>query len=333
MVTIVLAIAFLTYTGLSGKLVRNLALLATSLSETTSVPAAEVRAAARELLAQGILSPLSEKQSLQDFRFWLSVPAGELRDRISNTERTDLRERMEQELQLRIWLDQGARDPSLLPLAVRFRESSAESLLGALRSISALDDLQLQQLSILVSLGADLPGLDSPVRTILSAIEAEELKRQGLLLSTLLRRAGVNIESTLQGGGSDLWIIIMALLLCTVGIANAMLMSVTERFREIGTMKCLGAQDGLVVKLFLLESAFLGVAGAILGIFLGILVSLAAGLLQFHWFAIPSFPLASGLLIMVYALVAGIVLAVAGTLYPAVLAARMKPVDAMRIDE
>ena len=38
----------------------------------------------------------------------------------------------------------------------------------------------------------------------------------------------------------QIWLVIMALLVCTVGITNAMLMSVAERFREIGTMKCLG---------------------------------------------------------------------------------------------
>ena len=52
------------------------------------------------------------------------------------------------------------------------------------------------------------------------------------------------------------WLITLSLLVCVVGIANAMLMSVTERFREIGTMKCLGALDSFIVKLFLLESTF-----------------------------------------------------------------------------
>ena len=51
----------------------------------------------------------------------------------------------------------------------------------------------------------------------------------------------------------QLWLVSMSLIVCVVGIANAMLMSVTERFREIGTMKCLGALDGFVVRLFLLE--------------------------------------------------------------------------------
>jgi ABC-type lipoprotein release transport system permease subunit len=60
-----------------------------------------------------------------------------------------------------------------------------------------------------------------------------------------------------------------------------MLMSVTERFREIGTMKCLGALDGFIVKLFLLESLFQGAVGTTLGVLLGLLVSFAMALLSY----------------------------------------------------
>merc|ERR1712098_155893 len=67
----------------------------------------------------------------------------------------------------------------------------------------------------------------------------------------------------------DKWLIIMSLIVCVVGITNSMLMSVTERFREIGTMKCLGALDHFVVILFLLESGFQGFAGALVGALIG----------------------------------------------------------------
>jgi putative ABC transport system permease protein len=65
------------------------------------------------------------------------------------------------------------------------------------------------------------------------------------------------------------WLVVMSLLVCMVGITNSMLMSVTERFREIGTMKCLGALDSFIVRLFLIESAFLGLLGSIVGIIIG----------------------------------------------------------------
>ncbi|MCS7311180.1 MAG: ABC transporter permease, partial [Armatimonadetes bacterium] len=54
------------------------------------------------------------------------------------------------------------------------------------------------------------------------------------------------------------WLVIMSLLVCLVGITNAMLMSVTERYKEIGTMKCLGAYDIFIVELFFIESSIVG---------------------------------------------------------------------------
>ena len=149
----------------------------------------------------------------------------------------------------------------------------------------------------------------------------------------LLRRASVNLERTLAGNPLDTWLIIMALLTCSVGIANAMLMSVTERIREIGTMKCLGAQDGLVIKLFLLESAALGIVGATFGIVFGVLVALLAGLLRFKGFGWSHFPLQEGWIVIFWSIVSGMLLAVCGAVYPAFAASRMRPVDALRVDE
>src|SRR5579864_6957994 len=68
------------------------------------------------------------------------------------------------------------------------------------------------------------------------------------------------------------WLAIMALLVCFVGIMNSMLMSVTERFREIGTMKCLGALDRFIVTLFFIEAALMGVIASFVGWLLGWLV-------------------------------------------------------------
>ena len=79
----------------------------------------------------------------------------------------------------------------------------------------------------------------------------------------------------------DKWLIIMSLIVCVVGITNSMLMSVTERFREIGTMKCLGALDHFVVILFLLESGFQGFAGALVGALIGLVAALLMGLANF----------------------------------------------------
>jgi len=149
----------------------------------------------------------------------------------------------------------------------------------------------------------------------------------------LLRMAGVNIEATRAGNPLDRWLIIMALLTCTVGIANAMLMSVTERFREIGTMKCLGAEDAIVVKLFLIESSLMGIVGSIVGIVVGLLISVIVALMQFGRYAIQYMPYGTTLKVIGLSLLTGLVLCVIGAGYPALVAARMRPVEALRMEE
>jgi len=152
-------------------------------------------------------------------------------------------------------------------------------------------------------------------------------------INILLYDAGVNIEATLAGNPRDRWLIVMALLTCTVGIANAMLMSVAERFREIGTMKCLGATDGLVVHLFLLESLFLGLVGTIAGEFLGVLVAGAVAGIQYGGYTVRFFPWSTEWTVLAWGVFAGVLLSVVGAVGPAWKAARMQPVEALRVEE
>jgi len=128
------------------------------------------------------------------------------------------------------------------------------------------------------------------------------------------------------------WLVTLALLVAFVGILNAMLMSVTERFREIGTMKCLGALDGFIVKLFLIESLFQGIVGTITGVIIGLglsLLSLGASYGQHAWTDLPFARLAGATAIC---LTIGVGLTVAAAVYPAWQAARMQPIEAMRVD-
>ena len=128
------------------------------------------------------------------------------------------------------------------------------------------------------------------------------------------------------------WLISLSLLVCVVGIANAMLMSVTERYREIGTMKCLGALDTFIVKLFLLESTFQGFAGTSVGILIGLGLTMALALLDYGGNIFTYFPLAGIATSALYALVVGTVLSLVGAMLPAYRAAKMEPVEAMRSD-
>jgi hypothetical protein len=148
-----------------------------------------------------------------------------------------------------------------------------------------------------------------------------------------LSKAGFDVDmagGTVAMSAKERWIVILSLLVCTVGIINAQLMSVTERFSEIGVMKCLGALDSMILKLFLLEAAMQGLAGAAMGAVLGAVISLLAGAVRFGtaaWADLPwlAFSGSVGL-----AVLGGCLLSLAGVLYPALLAARMAPINAIR---
>jgi putative ABC transport system permease protein len=128
------------------------------------------------------------------------------------------------------------------------------------------------------------------------------------------------------------WMVGLALMISFVGIVNAMLMSVTERFREIGTMKCLGALDSFVLRLFLLESFMQGVCGTAVGVFLGFVLAYAEGA---SVYGNEVWSLAAGnevSALIMWCFCGGVVLTVMGALYPAWQAAKMRPVVALRAE-
>jgi len=125
------------------------------------------------------------------------------------------------------------------------------------------------------------------------------------------------------------WMLGLALLISFVGILNAMVLNVTERFREIGTMKCLGALDSLVIKIYLIESAFQGLGGTITGIVLGALLAIGEGWRIYGVEALSIVPMAVTWKILLMCASAGVLLSIGGALYPAWIAAKMEPVEAM----
>jgi putative ABC transport system permease protein len=120
---------------------------------------------------------------------------------------------------------------------------------------------------------------------------------------------------------------------CVVGIVNAQLMAVTERFREIGTMKCLGALDRFILRLFFLEAGLQGVIGAAVGALFGCGCALLSAWLRYGSTAIWQLSWTGVLSSLVFALVVGCLLSIVGVFYPALVAARMQPVEAMRVEQ
>jgi ABC-type antimicrobial peptide transport system permease subunit len=151
-----------------------------------------------------------------------------------------------------------------------------------------------------------------------------------------LVRSGYDLAADNMSTGSSpkqRWIVILSLMVCVVGIVNAQLMAVTERFREIGTMKCLGALDRFVVRLFLLEAGMQGLAGAGAGAIVGGLFAMIAFIFRFGFAAIAHAPWMNVSLSIVIATLIGCLLSLIGVLYPALVASRMQPVEAMRVEQ
>jgi ABC-type antimicrobial peptide transport system permease subunit len=115
--------------------------------------------------------------------------------------------------------------------------------------------------------------------------------------------------------------------MCLVGVTNSMLMSVTERYREIGTIKCLGASDTFIVKVFFLEAVLLGALGSFGGALIGTL------LMSLVMVATTGGPgLAPMAEVIVFGTVVGMVMTVLAAIAPAIQAARMPAAAALRMD-
>ncbi len=143
--------------------------------------------------------------------------------------------------------------------------------------------------------------------------------------------AAISEEERQAQGSKRIWLVVMSLLVCGVGITNAMLMSVTERFQEIGTMKCLGALDSFIVRLFLIEALALGILGSVLGMLLGHLAMLGIFAIRERSLSVTAnMDWGQMLTYLLLCVLIGTVITLISAIAPAVRAARMRPAVALR---
>jgi putative ABC transport system permease protein len=117
----------------------------------------------------------------------------------------------------------------------------------------------------------------------------------------------------------------ISLLVGGIGVMNIMLVSVTERIKEIGLRKALGAPPRVIRRQFLVESSVLGFAGGLLGVGLGVI---GAVLLP----KVISQPIAISGVAAAGAIAVAVAIGVLFGVYPASRAARLAPIDALRGD-
>ena len=176
-------------------------------------------------------------------------------------------------------------------------------------------------------------GVDQPIVASLDPLPGLPPNARPLVLARESRpeELAARAADARRERARTIWIVSIALLVTIMGISNALLMSVTERFREIGTMKCLGALSQFIRQIFLIESALVGGVGSALGTLVGCLFAVFVYSISFGpgrvFASLPWMELAGAAVIC---FLGGVACAVLAALYPANVAARMVPATALR---
>ncbi|OCS82625.1 ABC transporter permease [Caryophanon tenue] len=167
-----------------------------------------------------------------------------------------------------------------IPVTVNTNETKRFTVVGILEK-PGYDWYIDNQVQFIDALQADLPMLDlSPSTTIfVDTLEyviptLDALKEQGYQVYSVVEELKeVEIFFFIFKAGL-IFIGTIAVLISSIGIFNTMTMAVTERTREIGVLKAIGASPSLIQRLFLMESAFIGIIGTVLAIIISYTISI-----------------------------------------------------------
>ncbi len=132
-------------------------------------------------------------------------------------------------------------------------------------------------------------------------------------------------EMTTEIRLSSMLIALMTLFGAAIGLMNIMLVSVTERTKEIGIRKALGAPRRNIMFQFLIEAVIVCLLGGILGIILGILIGFGVAILIGGNFILP-------INWMVLGIVVCVIVGVSSGIYPALKASKLDPIEALRYE-
>ena len=185
-----------------------------------------------------------------------------------------------------------------------------------------LKQTTLRQFYVATTNAADVTKAEATLKEFmlksLKDADAYSVFNQSTLLNTLNEITG--LLTLLLGGIAGI-----SLLVGGIGIMNIMLVSVTERTREIGIRKAIGARRFDIVFQFLIEAVVLSVSGGVIGILISIAGLKVVG--NVAGFTL-SLTVAVALLSLVFSVVVGLIFGI----YPAAKASGLKPIDALRYE-
>ena len=124
----------------------------------------------------------------------------------------------------------------------------------------------------------------------------------------------------------------ISLLVGGINVANTMYTSVLERTKEIGIMKSIGARNGSVLSLFVVEAGILGLFGGLIGLFLGILISKSVEIYVDKFLGFGLLEAAFPTYLVVGCLGFSFVVGIFSGIWPAMQAVKVKPVEALRYE-
>jgi putative ABC transport system permease protein len=179
--------------------------------------------------------------------------------------------------------------------------------------------IQVDDIANMEEAMGEAEGAFRPIRKLATTEESNfVLDKSDSIVETAMRSLGfLTISATVIG--------LITLIGAAIGLMNIMLVSVSERTKEVGLVKAIGGKSKMVRQQFLLEAIIISILGAIFGILLGIIVGNVFSLVLKTGFVIPWDWVFYGVFICtMVGLLAG--------LYPAVKAGKLNPIDALRYE-
>ena len=188
------------------------------------------------------------------------------------------------------------------------------------KALELFDRQGLMEIDLLYKSNTSVKTIENSIKRLLISRHGREdftLITQDQMLKSMDSILNILTMSVAALGG-------ISLLVGSVGILTIMTISVSERISEIGLMRAIGAERGIIFKLFLSEAVMLSFLGGSIGVLLGMLV------VQLIHFILPALPVQLAWFYIMSAFVVSLFIGITAGVIPAMKAANLQPLDALR---